>query len=668
MSDAPETLELPHSTVSKNGHGGNGKILLDHHREQLEMESAISPSVIEQRGYFSITSPSEAKELGFSHRQASTVSADYPALIIPYYNTSGQVAVHCMRPDAPRSIDLKKKKKLPDGTYPQKVLKYEMPRGSGNILDCHPAIIGALADPGTPLFFTEGAKKADALIAKGYVAININGVYGWRGTNKKQGKTALSDFEDIALAGRDIILLFDSDIRTNANVKGALRRFKAFLEGKKAFVIPVLLPPSEDGKTGVDDWFASGKTATDLDQLINYFSVFSPDLGQSRKRNWTTEEIIDTYEDWNYRFALNDMNDTIEVNGERFTDTRENILQARLRDEGIPVTHGLNAIHVMGNKNRYHPLKAYLESLEWDGGDHIKLLATYFADKEGMFPTWLRRWLIGAVAKVMSDGASQNFMLVLATEADDKRGQGKGKSYFTRWICPLDRYFTEAYINPESKDCRLNLIRYWIWEAGELGAITRKADREALKSFISMQTVEDRMSYGKYNTEKPAVTSFIGTINDEGGGFLNDPTGSRRYVVSTITGIDWDYIGLDKNQIWAQAYHLYKSGEPWMLTEDEQNQRDQVNAAYQVEEPMESLVLTKFEIDSEKRDNQFWWLTSAEILEHLELDPTHRGLVTRLASVLKREGLEKTNQVVAERPRKKRVKGRYWQGIKIRNQ
>jgi putative DNA primase/helicase len=616
----------------------------------LKNQSAINDDVISQRGYVSIITPQEAQNLGFSTRQSYAVSEKYPALIIPYYGTDGRQITCCMRPDNPRSIDDKDKGKLPDGTYPQKTFKYEMVKGAGNVLDCHPATSKNLQNPEVDLIFTEGAKKADSLISQGFTAINLNGVWGWRGTNKQQGKTALSGFDDIALNGRRCILLFDSDVRTNEHVKSALRRFKAFLENRGAKVFPVLLPP--DGPKGIDDWFATGKSAEDLRQLISYFEVFQPDLGSSQKK-WTTELYADLFRDWGYRFAINDLNESIEVGGKLLDDTKMDIIEARLMDENIPVGHARKAITVIANVNRYHPIKDYLRNLKWDGHPHMELFTTFFEDKDGIFPVLMKRWFIGVVAKVMSDGEKQNFLLALDGQ------QGIGKSHVAKWLCPLKNYFLESPLNPDDKDSRLNLMNYWIWEIGELGSVTRRSDREALKRTITTRIVVERPPYARRPVEKPAITSFIGTVNNEAG-FLNDPTGNRRFAACTITKIDWDYIKLDVNQIWAEATYLYQNGEPHTFTELEECLRNQINLRYIVEEPLEAMVMAKLIIDPTQTSNPNWALTSARILELMELKPEDRGLVMRLTTTLKDLGLEKDEDKTTVNGQR----GRFWRGIR----
>jgi hypothetical protein len=174
-----------------------------------------------------------------------------------------------LRPDAPRSFDEKDKPRLPDGTYPQQVLKYEYPKGEKMHLDCPPSCRPQLGDPGVPLWITEGQKKADSLASHGFCALAILGVWNWRGRNDLGGLTALADWDCVALNGREVRIVFDSDVMTKPQVKLALRRLTAFLHNRGATVAAVYLPPAAGGrKQGVDDFFAAGAAAGDLERLV----------------------------------------------------------------------------------------------------------------------------------------------------------------------------------------------------------------------------------------------------------------------------------------------------------------------------------------------------------------------------------------------------------------
>ena len=116
-------------------------------------DSAISDDVIDARGYRTVINSAELRELGFSHNQCRV-----PGLLLPLWTTDGSIGTHVYRPDNPRVVENKEKKNA-DGTHPQGVIKYEMPKRSGVRLDCPPICRPKLADPSIPLWITEGQKK-----------------------------------------------------------------------------------------------------------------------------------------------------------------------------------------------------------------------------------------------------------------------------------------------------------------------------------------------------------------------------------------------------------------------------------------------------------------------------------------------------------------------------
>jgi hypothetical protein len=197
-----------------NGPPGS-EALLPHHRQCIN-ESGITPEVALARGYRSVTTRAELARLGFSAAQQIA-----PTLLLPVWGVTGEIVTYQHRPDQPR---------IKGG----KPLKYETPAGSRMALDVPPAARRLLGDPSRPLFVTEGVKKADAAVSAGLCCIAVLGVWNWRGTNDDGGLTALADWEFVALKGRDVFLVFDSDVMTKPAVYAALRRLKAFLERRGA--------------------------------------------------------------------------------------------------------------------------------------------------------------------------------------------------------------------------------------------------------------------------------------------------------------------------------------------------------------------------------------------------------------------------------------------------
>lgn len=227
------------------------------HREHLA-RSALTPEIIAARGYVSALGPVPIKqrEPRFGKSQVPTKTG---GLLFPAYRLGNpEPYAWVLRPDRPRT------------SANGKTVKYEWPSGVPAVMDVLPRYREALRDVTVPVWFTEGAKKADALaVAFGdkVVPVNLNGVYGWRTRVDALHKAtaSLSDLEEVPWQGRTVVLAFDSDVRFNRNVRDALTRFGRVLASKGAEVLMLVLPQEKGGeKLGVDDYLAQGHYAADL--------------------------------------------------------------------------------------------------------------------------------------------------------------------------------------------------------------------------------------------------------------------------------------------------------------------------------------------------------------------------------------------------------------------
>lgn len=226
--------------------------LLDQHRAMLDA-SAISPEVMAARGYTSVLTRKTLQALNFSREQCKL----FPALLIPTFRPSGAPGIVQIRPDEPRT---------PKGA--RQPNKYEMAAGESLCLDVPPTVRQHIGDPKIPLYITEGVKKGDALASAGACVVALLGVTCWKGTNEQGGKTVLPDWHEVALAGREIRIVFDSDIMRKLPVYQALKSLREWLRSKGATVYQIYLPEETTGvKVGVDDFLATGKTLDDLQRL-----------------------------------------------------------------------------------------------------------------------------------------------------------------------------------------------------------------------------------------------------------------------------------------------------------------------------------------------------------------------------------------------------------------
>ena len=206
--------------------GASGRLLLPHHRTMLEVDSAIAADVIAERGYFRVETRKELKAAFGS----DTYTDHLPGLVIPVYNVLGELAFNHVRFDDPP---------IRDG----KARKYLLPYRAHGAVDVPRRVRPLLGDPAVPLWCTEGSRKVDSLLSAGVNAIGLTGVWNWRGTNEHGGKTLLADFETIAFNdGREIHIVFDSDVMWKDGVRLALERFRAVAKRRGGDVLLHYLP------------------------------------------------------------------------------------------------------------------------------------------------------------------------------------------------------------------------------------------------------------------------------------------------------------------------------------------------------------------------------------------------------------------------------------------
>jgi predicted P-loop ATPase len=230
--------------------------------------------------------------------------------------------------------------------------------------------------------------------------------------------------------------------------------------------------------------------------------------------------------------------------------------------------------------NSYHPVKDYLQSLEWDGEPRLnRWLQTYLGAEgdEGYLSAVGKKFLVAAVARVYEPGKKFDHMPIF------EGLQGKGKSTVGR-ILAGEKWFYDSELNLHDKDSALNLQGQWIVEMGELANINR-ADVRTIKSFITRQVDKVRPPYGKRMVESPRQCVFFGTTNDDS--YLKDKTGNRRFWPVKIPDhneIDLEGLREDRDQLWAEALFTYDMGEILYLDKDLESVAKEVQASRVVED------------------------------------------------------------------------------------
>jgi|GEM_PF-3489338 len=253
----------------------------------------------------------------------------------------------------------------------------------------------------------------------------------------------------------------------------------------------------------------------------------------------------------------------------KVTDVDITCVQAALSHRGIEASIDLTrrAMELVAAKNPHHPIKEYLDELEWDGVPRIDRWLTDYAEAEDS--PYVRavseKTLIAGVARIYSPGCRVDNMLTLVSR------QGTKKTTFVQTLAGGDQFYVE--ITASMDDAAAHKMQgSWIVEMAEMASYTRTA-YEVAKAFISRKVDRFRKPYGSTFEDYPRQCIFIATFNptkDEG--FLKDKTGNRRYWVVEVGKFDVEGIEAIRDQLWAEAVAAYRAGKRWWLTDEEQDE------------------------------------------------------------------------------------------------
>lgn len=225
-----------------------------------------------------------------------------------------------------------------------------------------------------------------------------------------------------------------------------------------------------------------------------------------------------------------------------------------------------DALALEFEKKRFHPITEYLKSLVWDKTQRIDtLLIDYFgADDNAYTRAAIRKMLCAAVARVFEPGVKFDTALILV---------GPQETYKSTFIKKLGKHwFSDTFTTVQGKESFEQLQGAWIIEMAELSGL-KKAEVETIKHFVSKREDQFRPAYGRTVETYKRQCVFFGTTNKDD--FLRDPTGNRRFLPIDIRpefvtkSVPEDLTEEEIDQIWAEAYKLYRAGEPLYMTGEE---------------------------------------------------------------------------------------------------
>lgn len=293
-----------------------------------------------------------------------------------------------------------------------------------------------------------------------------------------------------------------------------------------------------------------------------------------------------------------------------------------------------------GFAKRSNPIQEYFieAGKNDDGKDHIAELCQTVAPlaEQKMFRKYFEKWLVGAVANTFIMDRCANHLCFILTGR-----QGTYKSTWIRMLCPtgLKKYYFEGNLDPENKDDLFATTANFIYNMDDyFASITIKKINE-FKGFLTKNTVKARKAYGRYAEELPKICSFIASSNEDQ--FLYDTTGNRRFLPFEVSDIDIEAMErINIDEVYGQAYRLYKSGFQYWLSPEDQKELQTYNEQFEVQSLEYELVTTYFEVPKENNpDTRF--LINAQILQELRKNTSERISTRKLGEALKKAGFER---------------------------
>jgi len=287
----------------------------------------------------------------------------------------------------------------------------------------------------------------------------------------------------------------------------------------------------------------------------------------------------------------------------------------------------------------FNPFEDYFFNLPTydEKTDYITELAnTITTTKQELWQQCFKKWLVAMVGCVLDEKVINHTVIVFSGK------QGLGKTTWVEKLVPkqLKEYLFSGTINPNNKDTLVQLAECMLINLDELENLNR-SEIGSLKEIITKTQIRMRKAYGHNNETMPRRASFAGSVNTAQ--FLNDSTGSRRFLCFELEGIQYQH-DVDINLAFSQALFLFKSGFRYWFDQEEIKSITENNEQYQLRSPEEELLLTWFEPCERENANAFLNTSqiAAKLAEKAKINITD-STINKLGKALKKHNFIRFN-------------------------
>jgi hypothetical protein len=417
----------------------------------------------------------------------------------------------------------------------------------------------------------EGEKKYAKLLKEtGIPGCAIGGCWNWKWGESDVHPHIIADIER---SGAEVVLIVaDGDWRKYRILTaygGLVSGLRHHFPDKKFQIVDL----SASAHKGIDDYFVAGGLWEDLPQLDLGTEIVEPARALIARYGLIPKETKSSVKifpcEANYiallkqhpTFSeedlwLNEDNFNIMWNGRELSDADATFIAAHFQKYlSIPeaslgsVRTSLTAV---AEERRRSPIREWLAGLVWDGKPRVNRLLIDLAHAEDnpYSEEVMRRLLLGAVARAMAPGCKFDQLTIL------QGPQGCGKTRFW-WTLFGEGNVTDIHGMGSDKDFMMQINTRWCTNFEELDAYDRR-DATQLKAIITSQEDIFRPPYGRSLVKHKRKTVMVGNTNKME--FLKEDTNRREFPI-IVGNVDIDRLAAEREQIWAEAHHRWKSGE-----------------------------------------------------------------------------------------------------------
>jgi predicted P-loop ATPase len=189
-----------------------------------------------------------------------------------------------------------------------------------------------------------------------------------------------------------------------------------------------------------------------------------------------SSELAKNYAEIEYalsgRLRYNELKSEIELDEQPFEEDSARLWLANTLGVTLSQSDAWNSISCIAKNNSYHPVQKYFNQLATEDIDPDqvinRLAVRLFGVVEPIYYVYLKRWLVGVVARVFDPGCKMDTILILQGK------EGLGKSMLFARMCKYPEWFCDDMGSIKDKDQLLKMHHALITEWSEADSLLAK--------------------------------------------------------------------------------------------------------------------------------------------------------------------------------------------------